>query len=649
MNEIKIRAPFQFVPFSEKVLIPYRSEQELPSHHEIRPDLKSGEIHVALRAETPVFVSDGKDYPDKTKRFFRGANGNFMIPGSTVRGMLRENMQILGLGVIRPVEDMEDERIYFRAVADASGSTAKRVKEHYWNALGYKPDEKHPNPEKVKSGWLCKENGAYIIYPTREKFIRVSRDHPDVVKHFKIGDPLRVREENARTVAVAYAPNAERIVPRDKAEPGMAFGTLLYTGCPVRGRDKNGKPKKLNHLYLFPEMDATSGEAESLKEEDKLSYQTDWERRKNVLGDRRNFWKLPESDGERKPVFYIRVRGRLYFGMSLFLRIGYPYSLADGLPPCHKEHFDSLDYPRAILGFAKQDGSAYRSRVSVGDMEAVGNPSEGAKVSMVLGNPKPSWYPGYTENGADYTQKDFTLRGYKQYWLKEPEKTSVKEGKEKVGTAFRPLPAGTEFQGVIRYRNLTEAELGLLLWCLRLEEDCYQTVGMGKPYGYGRMKLTLVRLREWNPKTLYGADLSASPFDEFKGKRAAEFARKRIAAYQAAAAKQWNAEAGEKERKSDSKTKRRKSADSEEKIASIAELPQIKDFFFIKRKIWEGKDAEKVSYLQLEKMEDGRKINEYTECKNTKQSLPLLSEEREKTERTMDDWLQALKNQKRGL
>lgn len=102
---------------------------------------------------------------------------------------------------------------------------------------------------------------------------------------------------------------------------------------------------------------------------------------------------------------------------------------------------------------------------------------------MILGEPKPSYYPGYVVGGKHYNHEDFRLRGYKQYWLKEVEATDD-NGKPRAATTIRPLPRGTKFSGTIRYKNLTEAELGLLLWCLRLEKGCYQSVGMAKPYGF---------------------------------------------------------------------------------------------------------------------------------------------------------------------
>ena len=68
----KVRAPYNFIPLSEKILLPYHSMEELPPHDRIDPELKTGEIHVTMEAETPVFVGDGsRDEP----HFFRGGPG----------------------------------------------------------------------------------------------------------------------------------------------------------------------------------------------------------------------------------------------------------------------------------------------------------------------------------------------------------------------------------------------------------------------------------------------------------------------------------------------------------------------------------------------------------------------------------------------
>lgn len=112
--ENTVRAPYNFVPFTERQpFMRYTDVSKLPAHDKLCAELLTGEIHLTLTAETPVFVSDGQENAD----FFRGANGNYMIPGSTIRGMVRENMQILGDGLVLKDEDLEDYQIYYREIA----------------------------------------------------------------------------------------------------------------------------------------------------------------------------------------------------------------------------------------------------------------------------------------------------------------------------------------------------------------------------------------------------------------------------------------------------------------------------------------------------------------------------------------------------
>ena len=586
-------APYNFVPFSSRVLLPYAGAEELPGHDEIREDLKFGEIQVTMRAETPVFVSDGnKDDP----HFFKGADGRFKIPGSTVRGMTRENMQILGFGLIRPGEDLEDYQIYFREMAAARGSVAGPLKEYYHSALDIQ-SKRNPKtgkpftiPQKVSSGYLTCRDGKYFIRPTEGSVLSVSRT---------MGDVQGFGTDPARVVPVAYRAAdgvVKQILPAGAGKPGMSKGVLLYTGRPV------GKP---NHLYLFPEADPDAPEL-PVPSEDILSYRSDLENRANSLKAYYplSFWELPEDGGE-KPVFFVQFEGHLYFGMSRFLRIGYRYPLSEGLPKRHREMMNQeevpLDYPHAILGFAAQDAS-YRSRVSFGDFTAVGDPKEQGEVRMVLGGPKPSYYPGYVVDGRNYndipqgSEKDedrFQLRGYKQYWLKDVQPTSVQAGKEKVGTVLRPLPTGTEFRGTIRFRNLTELELGLLLWSLRLEDGCFQTVGKGKPHGYGRMKLQINALRILDPARLYCGDLTTDPWTDVSDQVADYIDRYNDSALGTSGKKK--------------------------KPVYVRDRQEIQDFFFIKRTL---RVPTEVSYMEL------------SEYQNVRSPLPTIQDVRKATEKS---------------
>ena len=488
----QIHAPYNFVPFANKPISRYETIQDLPSHDKIDPNLKTGEIHVQLKAEMPIYIGGGE-----SGDFFKGADGTYQIPGSSVRGMLRENMQILSMGVVRADEDLEDYQIYFRDMASARGTVNEKVKEGYVKALGVemtkRPDKKSVSvPRNVQAGYLYNDQGEYYIKPSR--YYRVSRKNQGMVSFEKKGVVPA-----ASYFDVAYTDDGawiQTIVPESKGKEGMKKGILLSTGKPV-GR-------KQNSLYV---VESPNGEEIlPVKQEDILSYKMDFESRKKALSgsyESIEFWNLPEK-GEKKAIFYIEYNGHIYFGMSLFLRVGYPNKISDGLPPQQKEAGKGifLDYPHAIMGFSTEN-LAYRSRIAVGDFKATEIKSYKDSVYMISVEPKPSYYAGYLKDGKSYMDEDFCLRGYKQYWMREKLYRPVEVKNGNVVKKVRPFGAGTVFRGVIRYKNLQEDELGLLLWALVLEEGRYQSLGMGKAYGMGRVTVTIEGIKEINAAECY--------------------------------------------------------------------------------------------------------------------------------------------------
>lgn len=556
---VPVHAPYNFVPFSEKILFRYAGIEELPPHDRIDPALHTGEIHATLRAETPVFVSDGDEEP----HFFRGPDGKYQIPGSTVRGMVRENMQILGYGLVRPGEDLDDEQIFFRLVGEAKKNSMKQLETYYKKMLHVKsaPNRRGKavsTPHAVKAGYLHREKNHYWIQPVKGDVLRVSRNHPGV-KQFGTGD--------ARTIEVSYistGDSVKSIYPGGR--PGMKQGILLFTGRPVQ---------KANCLYLFPEEDHQAPRIHVTKEEI-LAYQVDWEGRKNTLSKSAAFWELP-NDGKSKPVFFARCHGQLYFGMSRFLRIGYRNSLSKGLPQEQQEAAGSswVDYPSAILGFSRGK-QAFRSRVSFGGFYVQGKPKLLSPVAVMLSQPKPSYFPAYVVDGKHYNEEQFRLRGYKLYWLKaEPQiATQLPSKNTKMISTIQPFAEGSEFQGIIRYKNLTDDELGLLLLSLRIGDGCYQSVGMGKPLGFGRMTLTINHLREIDFNTLYTMDSFGKDVYQEEKERIDQL----IATYEAYAESKLEIPA-----------------------SSYRNQPLIQDFLFIKSFLCDG---EKYSYMNLSDYRD---------------------------------------------
>ena len=157
-----VGAPYNFVSFSQKVYS-YKDE-DLHAHNEVSEKLHSGEISYQITAKTPIFVDDGK------KNFYKNANGNYAIPGSTIRGLIRNNVQILGLSSFW--DDIDDYAIMYRNVANSKGTNFDeyntRLGADTVTITGGKKDKNKSISilKNVKAGYIKQENGHFFIYQT---------------------------------------------------------------------------------------------------------------------------------------------------------------------------------------------------------------------------------------------------------------------------------------------------------------------------------------------------------------------------------------------------------------------------------------------------------------------------------------------------
>jgi len=563
-----VYAPYNFVPFSQKIAFAYKSTDELPAHDRQDNNLLNGEVHITLKAETPVIVSDGKKDKNNSLTFCKSEE-KYFIPGSTIRGMVRQNMKILSFGRIVPGADLDDFRIFFRDMASGSQTINNPLKQYYCDVLQIKTENKNGKsisiPKEVKIGILEKSGEGYRIRKIEREVIRIPRDSKLIVKF---------GSEDARSIRVHYrevGQQVQEIIPYKNERPNdYKNGWLHYTGpmatkkvysiyetedCSGKGLEvevnslgscKNRQNYCVNYwvtnnritkiepyseaavnakkgwlhyrviktVYLFPEPTCEScaegeineNEYIELSRDDVEIYKDDYESRKSNLGSNKKFWELPD-DGVQKPVFYCEYNGHIYFGMSRFLRIGYKNSMSAGLPkrhisPNNTDEAKYVDYTDSILGFSRSD-CAYRSRVSFENFNRFKTGEPARPIKLFPASPKPSWFPGYVVAGKDYNADEFQLRGYKLYWMREKEILPAETNENENAVTLSPLGKNTEFKGVIHFKNLREEELGLLLWSLLLEEGCYQSIGMAKAYGYGRMSVQLNRLSVWENKELY--------------------------------------------------------------------------------------------------------------------------------------------------
>ncbi len=555
-----VGAPYNFVGISKKVS--RRSPDQLQPHNVINAGLKSGRISYEIEAVTPIFVSEGKREDKKSEEFYKNCYGEYAIPGSTIRGLTRSNIQILSNSSV--AADIQDGILMYRNVANGKQKDTYNLYNHVLGngtrSVSGKDGKTHSLSvlKNVKAGYIAKKNGKYMILPAAVD--RISRDWGEmnyyVVSERKIMEGDYKGFEELRAMELQHADK-----PADR-NTGSLFrkqvdrnGRIHYIG----ETNKNYKPYMLEvyyflkgesqiteiHpveagkgeyekqgfkkgyllssgpmrekkvIYVIPQVDE-NGEEIPIPPKDIDSYQRDYEGKKNQIETiDKTFYRLPQ-EGEKKPVFYIRLGGRLYFGFTPRLRLFYEKSIYEGLSAEQKK--EGLDYSKSLFGYSDEKES-YKSRLSFMDAKLTRDKGKTDKDAfLILGGPKPTSYLDYLKGekgqAVSYNQ-DFELRGVKQYWLKEEVQEGMVGKNDKVATRFRPYDKGAVFKGEIRFTNLTKEELGLVLWGLLLEEGANQNIGKGKPYGYGRIKVRLTRLLIQDSEALYDCQsLCLDPYQD---------------------------------------------------------------------------------------------------------------------------------------
>lgn len=503
-------APYNFVPFSDKVCT--IKDSEMTSHSDMSDELYSGEILYSIVSKTPIFVWDGvKDDKDEIEYFYKNAEGTPAIPGSTVRGLIRSNAQILGLASMG--DDIDDYSLMYRSVGTKGNDPNKKI---YNLTLGNKPktlDNKSISIlTKVKAGYIREKNGKYEIIPTTINSIGESYEEMNyyVIREGLVQDSQLYNSEDFKRIyiqkskpfaeKISYELRGNKVISIAKYEEKSLKGYLVRTG--------NVPKKKV--LYVIPEIEE-KGNPIKISEKELKDFKIDYENKVNQLVDK-SFYNLPK-EGETKPVFYVNDNGHLYFGFTPRLRLFYDNTISAGIPDNHKT--EQIDLIKSIFGFSK--GAGYKSKVHFMDAKLVNDKKSMNKTDVILGTPKASSYNDYLyprENGnaSSYNTKGFKLRGVKQYWLRNNTFSNMSD-KVNVSTSFKPLPEESKFDGRIRFNNLKKHELGLLLWAIRLEKDSHMNIGKAKSLGFGNIVVTVNGLNLWDNQKAYSVDNIANTAD----------------------------------------------------------------------------------------------------------------------------------------
>ena len=485
-------APYNFVSLPAQALpspilsMEGETTQEKYKNYIAQEGKLNGYIDLTITTKTPCFIR----LAEKNPVFVSPQGpGKEILPGSSIRGMIKNIFKIVTAGAMRPSKtdgDINDSHLYFRTMA----STVPSVQQMYKNELVdhvEKVGGKHYSITKAKAGFLihCKtgkdENGGYYICTCSNA---AGKSFQRVKNHKKIST---FSPENAPKIGPNG--NGGRCIIWDNPDAVECFSGTMHN---KEHYTIHGKPNWGKRIPVPPEViDA---------------YQNDVSRGGVDLFNEKVCKK--DKDAEKfthdsnidmvVPCFYRTNKNNTirHFGFSQFYRVPYDHSVGEFIPEAVRNA--DIDFSDALFGCKELWGSRLM-------FEDAGKKKESKTLkedySHPLTSPKPTSFQLYlTQSGGSMnTWGDNplanSLRGYKLYWHNNISETAWQksadenlEGQEKI----RPISAGWQFNGKIRFTNLSQVELGALLKVFKLATDdksCCFKLGQGKALGMGSVRI----------------------------------------------------------------------------------------------------------------------------------------------------------------
>ncbi len=498
-------APYNFVPLPDSV----RLAEKPPSQGLYDESLLTGTVICTLVNETPIYVRAAqtlKQYADgetSQEPFYYGEK--LIIPGSSLRGMLRTLVEVVSQARLAPVTE---KQLFYRSVEDTSmGQTYRdRMK------------------DKVRAGFYHENQSGSWITPTiacrilREDILSIFGGN-SLYKNERPASPKRVPRSELQHKSV-YAKLSEKSLENPARfydaeelarhkQDGLQEGVLVITG------DMQNKKNE----FVFMKM--AVGDSLSLKDAQIYLF----EDRDQVTQYQKNAFANGKRDPgtlhDGDPVFYLVGENEneiVGFGRAYMFRLPYKLSPVQMLPDELAGDESRYDLAEAMFGYVpsekvkKTSRQAVAGRVFIGDAVMTGKVSDAmlpAGRLKILSSPKPTSFQHYlTQDRPDDPNRLYhydspkdktTLRGHKFYWHKgmvQPEEYLANEQdthdhETQYAPPVKPIKPQQAFAFEIRFENLKPEELGALLWVLdKARDEQYRLkIGMGKPYGLGSVRI----------------------------------------------------------------------------------------------------------------------------------------------------------------
>lgn len=520
MPEVKSTYNFVPAPSESEVFNPPWADQV--SHDVPFKDGESGEITLRITAETPIFIRNGhtqeeaeqarkilenggaedkaeEDILDKYLSFSHVQKADrekeYFIPATSIKGMVRNVLEIMTNSRMKQVED---DVFSLRYIDEGK----------------YKTEIKN-----VKPGFLIKNETGWIIEECRYGRIRTSDLESSLKQLRDMTTTQKYQQFGIANLRQKFQDTGRRLQNGDKlfvkTSTGTIDGAIVFFGD-IGGKkydfvfyDENRVEHEVpqNIINKFKIVDAKYAKEAALNPDGAPQIETPF-----------NFFIKNRIN--KIPVFFNSKNNTVrHFGFSKMYKIVAEKSIHqiqgfDRFSNGQLKRKYKKDLAETIFGLANQHRESIKGRVFISNAFSKNAISSNTVMVKTLGSPKASYFPFYLEqdkgardkietspdykgrpkgNYKSYFNPENGLRGFKRYPVHRRADLSIEEF-SKITSAFFPLKEDTTFNCKIRFHNLKEAEIGALLSAITFhgnEEGHFHNIGLGKPLGFGKVKLEL--------------------------------------------------------------------------------------------------------------------------------------------------------------
>lgn len=473
----------------------------------------SGKIKCSLKNLTPLFIGGNED---KEHTLVEEVEEKYVIPASTIKGELRNIIEVLTRSCMKNVED---ERLTYRYQMKKNGRT------NIFGIIHKFPTEKElgkiikADKIKVKKSILPDKYQESGFYPLKvdiksvfvQEWIKKAKkitkynkgdDDPNAINDFSNFKKLQsdIAGENAILWVSSKIDNKiyEKILIFDKetSDNYYSFTKDEFDDLNFLIKERRKREEKENSYFYINEVKEDSENTSSpntLKKGDAIIFE---EENKNAI--RLAFSEIPRLRYKCKPIDLVPEQFRpcmdkekLCFACRLFGTIG------DNSKS--KENNDN----------SKNESFSITSRVFITDAlscDPQDNRKEHEIILKSLGEPHPTllrFYLKYGDYDDKYAKDKYEIRGRKFYWHHSKKieangdyskyiKSFTDETNTTTNSKIYFLEPLQEFNFEINFKDLSEEELGILLYSIEIEEGkSLHKLGKAKAYGFGSCEIKI--------------------------------------------------------------------------------------------------------------------------------------------------------------